>query len=308
MNRISLDELATSTPSPRACSATRATTDAGMSSMLYVPCASYGTTTCSPRASAARAVALTHIWREQPADYDPTYSVGLEHLGQRPAHGRRHRESEKPVARARSLRKASHRGSKGKASGPDDLCNEIGTVVDRSGGLVDDRLMLRAFREEDLSFLDRLSTDPDALGPLEWTRFSDVRTQRRRWEQDGYVGAESALAAVLADGTIAGIASWQPKSGGVCYEIGLALLPEHRGRGLGTAGQRLLVDHLFGHTTVHRLEALTDSDNVAEQRSLERIGFEREGVLRGRYFQRGDYRDLVIYALLRDSTQLRPMP
>jgi len=174
---------------------------------------------------------------------------------------------------------------------------------------LDDRLMLRAFREEDLPFLDRLCTDQDALGPFEWPGFSDVRTQRQRWEQDGYVGAEStALAVVLADGTIAGMASWKVKSGGVCYEIGLVLLPEHRGRGLGATGQQLLVDHLFGYTTVHRLEALTDSDNIAEQRSLERIGFKREGVLRGRYFQRGGYRDLVIYALLRDSEPFRPSP
>ncbi|MGI8681896.1 MAG: GNAT family N-acetyltransferase [Mycobacteriales bacterium] len=174
---------------------------------------------------------------------------------------------------------------------------------------MEDRLVLRAFRKEDLHFLDRLSTDQEALGPFEWTGFSDAQTWRRRWEQDGYVGAEStALAVVLGDGTIAGVASWRVKSAGVCYEIGLALLPEHRGRGLGTRGQQLLIDHLFEYTTVHRLEALTDSENVAAQRALERVGFEREGVLRGRYFQRGDYRDLVIYARLRDSTNSRRRP
>lgn len=80
VNRISLDELATSTPSPRACSATQATTDAGMSSMLYVPFASCGSTTCSPRASAARAVALTHIRREQPADTIRQSPAGLSGL------------------------------------------------------------------------------------------------------------------------------------------------------------------------------------------------------------------------------------
>ena len=170
---------------------------------------------------------------------------------------------------------------------------------------MDDDLTLRAFREEDLGFLDRLDTDPAALGAFEWFGFRDVRTRRRRWQQDGFVAPEStALAVVAADGTPIGIASWKAVhrggSPGVCLEIGLALLPEHRGRGLGTVAQRLLVDYLFRFTTAHRLEAGTDADNVAEQRALERIGFVREGVLREVAFRDGAWRDSVLYALLRD--------
>ncbi len=169
---------------------------------------------------------------------------------------------------------------------------------------MDDRLTLRAFCEA-LGFLDRLCTDPKALGPFEWAGFGDVRARRRRWEQDGFIGTDSAaLAVVLADGTVAGIASWKAKnygSPGACYEIGLALLPEHRGQGLGAAAQRLLVDYLFKFTTAYRLEALTDAENIAEQKALERIGFKREGVMRGVFCQHATWRDQAIYALLRDD-------
>lgn len=169
---------------------------------------------------------------------------------------------------------------------------------------VGELVSLRAFREDDLPFLDRLCTDPDAVGYFEWTGFVDVRSRRRRWEKDGYVGKDStALAIVLPGGEVIGIASfaardrgWQP---GTCYEIGLALLPEHRGRGLGTATQRLLVEYLFSYTTAYRLEAGTNTKNIAEQKSLERVGFQREGVLRGVGFQHGDWQDVVIYSLLR---------
>jgi [ribosomal protein S5]-alanine N-acetyltransferase len=168
-----------------------------------------------------------------------------------------------------------------------------------------ERPRLRAFAEGDLGFLERLDTDPEALGPFEWVGFRDARARRRRWERDGWVGAEStAVAVALADGTVVGIASWraQDRGGppGGCYEIGLALLPEHRGRGLGTAAQRLLVDHLFGTTIANRLEATTDADNLAEQKALERVGFTREGVLRGAVFRAGAWRDLVLYGLLRE--------
>src|SRR6266536_3197452 len=168
---------------------------------------------------------------------------------------------------------------------------------------MDGNLTLRAFKEDDLGFLDRLCTDPEALGPFEWFGFGDARARRRRWEQDGFASAEStALAVVLADGTVAGITSWKAAnrggSPGVCYEIGLALLPDYRGQGLGTAAQQMLVDYLFKFTTVHRLEAFTDAENIAEQRALERIGFAREGVMREVAFRDGTWRDSVIYALL----------
>jgi [ribosomal protein S5]-alanine N-acetyltransferase len=50
---------------------------------------------------------------------------------------------------------------------------------------MDGNLTLRAFQEHDLEFLDRLCADPAALGAFEWFGFRDVRSWRRRWEQDG---------------------------------------------------------------------------------------------------------------------------
>jgi len=165
-------------------------------------------------------------------------------------------------------------------------------------------LRLRAFTEADLDFLERLDTDPDALGLFEWFGFRDPRTWRRRWENDGFLGAESsALAIELASGEVVGAASWKDVrrggSPGACLEIGAVLVPEHRGRGVGTAAQRLLVDYLLGYTTAHRLEAWTEAGNLAEQRVLERIGFQREGVLREVGWRGGAWRDAVVYGLLR---------
>ncbi len=163
---------------------------------------------------------------------------------------------------------------------------------------------LRAFTEADLGFLDRLDADPDALGPFEWFGFRDPRTRRRRWEMDRFLGAESsALAVELASGEVAGVVSWKDvrRGGapGACLEIGAAVVPEHRGQGVGTAAQRLLVAYLLGYTTAHRLEAWTEAGNLAEQRVLERIGFQREGVLREAGWRDGAWRDAVVYGLLR---------
>lgn len=167
-----------------------------------------------------------------------------------------------------------------------------------------ERVTLRAFREDDLPVLDRLCTDREALGTYEWLGFQDPRLRRRRWEEDGYVGREStALAPVLDDDSVIGLVSWRAvdRSGwpGVVLEIGVGLLPEYRGRGLGIATHRVLVDHLFGYTTVHRLEAWVEAGNVAEEKTLARLGFRREGRLREVVFRDGAYRDGVVYGRLR---------
>nr|WP_240777872.1 GNAT family protein [Nonomuraea basaltis] len=132
-------------------------------------------------------------------------------------------------------------------------------------------VQLRVFVEADLPFLDRLGTDRHALGEFEWPGFADPRSFRRRWEEDGYVSAESAAVAVVGPDDVAmGIATWKPRGFplGVTYEIGIAIMPEHRGHGIGTTAQRLLVEYLFERTTANRLEALTNDANVSEQKAL----------------------------------------
>lgn len=83
------------------------------------------------------------------------------------------------------------------------------------------------------------------------------------------------------------------------WNIGIGLLPEARGRGVGTLAQRMLVEHLLAATELDRIEASTDVENLAEQRALEKAGFRREGVLRGAQLRGGIRRDLVHYGLVR---------
>ncbi len=111
----------------------------------------------------------------------------------------------------------------------------------------------------------------------------------------------------VADGKPIGTVGWHavgygpnPESSG--WNVGIALLPEARGQGHGTDAQALLAAYLFENTDVNRIEAQTDADNIAEQRSLEKAGFVREGTARGAQFRAGAYHDLVTYSILRGET------
>jgi [ribosomal protein S5]-alanine N-acetyltransferase len=87
----------------------------------------------------------------------------------------------------------------------------------------------------------------------------------------------------------------------VTYRIGILLLPDHRGRGLGSAAQCFLADYLFSTTLAHRVEAGTEAENVAEQRALEKAGFQREGVHRGQGYREGRIVDGITFARLRSD-------
>ncbi len=109
---------------------------------------------------------------------------------------------------------------------------------------------------------------------------------------------------IMAGDEVLGNVSWHavsygPNFGSVAWNLGIGLLPAARGRGAGAEAVRLLVRHLFETTEVDRLEASTDVTNVPAQRTLERAGFTREGVLRGAQERAGVRHDLVGYSLLR---------
>ena len=90
-----------------------------------------------------------------------------------------------------------------------------------------------------------------------------------------------------------------PTAGSLAMNIGISLRPEARGQGHGTRAQQQLTAYLLARFPVHRVEASTDVENLAEQRALERAGFRREGLLRGAQWRRGAWHDLVLYSRLR---------
>lgn len=129
------------------------------------------------------------------------------------------------------------------------------------------------------------------------------------WDDGERVPGDHHRAVIVVDDAIIGTMSWHavqygPTLGSRAWSLGIALAPEWRGQGWGSMAQRLLSDHLL--LSAHRVEAGTDVDNVAEQRSLEKAGFAREGILRGAQMRAdGRHHDLVMYARVRDDVGSR---
>jgi RimJ/RimL family protein N-acetyltransferase len=160
---------------------------------------------------------------------------------------------------------------------------------------------------EDLALLHRLISDPAVTGEHEWRGWQDMQWLRRRWDENRMLSEDGGMLMIaLGDDTL-GFVSWRIRQTGnrsSCWNIGISLAPEARGHGYGVAAQRLLARYLFTHTQMTRIEAETEITNIAEQRALEKAGFTREGVLRSVVFRHGQWRDNVIYSVLRHEVDL----
>ena len=82
-------------------------------------------------------------------------------------------------------------------------------------------------------------------------------------------------------------------------ELGYAMGSAHWGQGYMNEALRALVSHAFEVMNLRRLEADVDPRNAASIRTLERLGFQREGFLRERWHVEGEIQDALFYGLLR---------
>lgn len=158
---------------------------------------------------------------------------------------------------------------------------------------------LREILDDDKEFLSGLST-PEAEG--EWNTFDDPPDERL----DGSHYGGGARIVELLDGTRVGLVSWiqiphGPNRRSLAWNIGITVPLTHRGHGFGAAAQRAIADELLAISDASRVMAETDVRNIAEQRSLERAGFTREGIARAAQWRNGLWHDCVIYSRVRSD-------
>jgi RimJ/RimL family protein N-acetyltransferase len=81
-------------------------------------------------------------------------------------------------------------------------------------------------------------------------------------------------------------------------QLGYALGADHWGGGWMAEALTAAIDHAFDGLELHRLEADVDPRNEASIRSLERLGFERDGYLRERWHIHGEVADSMLFGRL----------
>ncbi|MHB8379232.1 MAG: GNAT family N-acetyltransferase [Acidimicrobiales bacterium] len=158
-------------------------------------------------------------------------------------------------------------------------------------------IRLRDVTGADRSLIHELNS-ADVEG--EWNTFDDPPESMLSGANYG----GGSLVVELPDDTPVGIVTWiqipyGPNRRSLAWNIGITIHPAFRGRRIGAAAQQCLAERLLATSDANRVVADTDIANIAEQRSLERAGFVREGIARGAQWRLGAWHDRVIYSRLR---------
>jgi RimJ/RimL family protein N-acetyltransferase len=176
-------------------------------------------------------------------------------------------------------------------------------VPARYGAGMTEGMRLRPVTARDLDDIGEMFADRESIGKFNWSGFVDMTKWRRLHTEHGLLAEERSVLMVEVAGETLGFVTWSRIDAGsrtaYNYEVGISLWPDARGKGHGTTAQLMLARYLFEHGPVNRIQAFTEVDNIAEQRALEKAGFVREAVLKSRTWRGGEWRDEVLYRMLR---------
>ncbi|MES2956983.1 MAG: GNAT family N-acetyltransferase [Pseudomonadota bacterium] len=165
------------------------------------------------------------------------------------------------------------------------------------------RLHLRPLREADAASLHAIFSDPRVMrywSTPPWTSSAQAQAFIARDLEAMRTGDYLRLGLErVNDGRLIGQCTLfdfvQPSRRA---EVGYALLADAWGQGWMHEALCALLEHGFGALQLKRVEADIDPRNAASARSLERLGFMREGLLRERWIVDGEVSDTALYGLL----------
>jgi ribosomal-protein-alanine N-acetyltransferase len=156
---------------------------------------------------------------------------------------------------------------------------------------------LRVIEREDLPLLAEWSNNPEYFGEFVWL----PQQSRTEWEKR-YDGLTSDTKWFLVEkkdrAKIGTMFHWLI---GNLMEISCVLASDERGKGYGTEATKLLVDYLFLSKNLIRIQAHTDARNMVSQKTLQNVGFTKEGIIRKSVFARGEWRDRALFSILREE-------
>ena len=165
-----------------------------------------------------------------------------------------------------------------------------------------ERLVLRPLSQADADDLYALHTDARVL------RYWDSPPWTSPDQVDRFLAASRQMAdagdgvrmAMVTEGAFVGWCSlrrWNPEFRSAA--LGYCLAEAAWGHGFATEAAHGVLDWAFGTLDLNRVQAETDTRNLASARVLEKLGFVREGTLREDCIVAGEVSDSWVFGLLR---------
>lgn len=169
-----------------------------------------------------------------------------------------------------------------------------------------DDVTLRMFEREDFEFWQRGAANPEIR---HLTGNADARNRAELEEAFDDEHTTMFLVCLddeggpgpVAEDSLRRIGTASIRDWGRSPRLGIWLVPEVHGEGYGTEAASLLVDYAFRVFDRPAVQAKAFDYNDPSRAVLEKLGFTQEGRLRKNAFIDGEYRDGLMYGLLRSE-------
>lgn len=166
-----------------------------------------------------------------------------------------------------------------------------------------ERLLLRPLRESDADALMGIFSDPRVMrywSTTPWDSIEQAHAMIARELKSMAAGEQLTLAlertedaALIGTCTLFAISAQCRRA-----EVGYIMASHAWGKAYMDEALRALLNYGFTELRLNRVEADIDPRNEASQKTLERLGFAREGYLRERWIVGEEISDTALYGLL----------
>jgi ribosomal-protein-alanine N-acetyltransferase len=172
-----------------------------------------------------------------------------------------------------------------------------------------DRLVLRAFEEADAPALFPHAANPNVTRFTLWEHhksLDDTLMFVRDYARCRYLEGTPEPYAITqkadpAHNPIGAVGCFWASQANRTMELGYWLAEPFWGRGLAVEACRAVLTHALTACEPQRVQARVIAGNAASVRVLQKLGFRYEGLLRASLFRRGNFEDLLYYAVLRSE-------
>ena len=183
---------------------------------------------------------------------------------------------------------------------------EVREVLKDLPTLETERLILRKMTLNDVEAVFAYASDPEVSRYTLWEAHRSIEDSRaflklttQKYENGGepdwgivYKGNGCLVG-------VCGLVNWEAEHARA--EVGFVLSREYWGRGLMSEAVRAILRFGFERMNLNRIEARCIAENAASARVMEKAGMVYEGTLRQREYIKGAYRDIKLYAILREG-------
>jgi len=161
-------------------------------------------------------------------------------------------------------------------------------------------VQLRIIGSDDFPLVAKGLTDPEV------TRFygisypdAESAQAQMHWYEGNHDNKSGEFRVIEHQGKTAGVIGlYHVHAAFKSAELGIWLLKEFQGKGIGKTAIQLMVQHGFTYWQLHRIEALVEHGNTASSQVMKACGLELEGIRRDCENKNGQWISMETWAIL----------